>query len=330
MLAIAVTALLIAEMRLPIYTPGTSSLKFENNMIAFDKGFVNAWPGSQTLARQLMSILPRDSAAFEWIWQIISLTSFAALDIVGIIPMVGAFVALNDRRLWLDFSGFMFLTTALVILSLIGAACLAADYDSWSVGGQMLLHINWYLFPLSAVGIWQLLSRLFAVANSKLFMQSASGIILLMATFGWQCVRPPSLLQTSLRRLPIFLDEDEIEAMHFVRTSLPDDTVIFSMPTMDQLSCAYSGIAGRRAYLEYFPSTERQIARGTDTEKSRQHQMAVVWAAKADDDFCQSLPHFVTHVMEASKNPMPVQSPSCLEEQWVSSNGRLRIWKVRR
>jgi hypothetical protein len=327
-LAAAVALLLFLEMRLPIYQPNTSSLSIGNNKIGFTLSFLSSWPGATSALELLESIWPRDSRAFQWIWQITCLTLFALLNIVGLPLLIAATAFLLDRKSWLAFGGFKALVVWLVMASIAGACCISATYDSWSVGGQMLLHTNWYLYPLLGPGLCVLIRKVPGRIMPRRSVLYALGALATTVVFVWQIERPPSLFELQHRKANILLDVHDVEVLRHIRTNLPEDSVILSNRFFCPNTAFFSGMGGRRAYLEYFPSIERFLDQGADTEESRLERISSIWSVETEAGFCDLMPHVVTHVIEFRKQPLKVKSPRCMKVVWTSADGDVRIWEV--
>ena len=80
----------------------------------------------------------------------------------------------------------------LIAASVAGATCISTTNDHWSVGGQMLLNVGWYLFPFTGPAIWTIGQRL---GLNRLLSRTAwmtTAMVLVFAGFAWQMTRPPS------------------------------------------------------------------------------------------------------------------------------------------
>lgn len=319
---------LILEMHRPIYLPNTVQLNVGNSLLAFKYPHLNSWPGSQLLARNLMQVFARDSVVFQWIWQIISVTAFGLLNIIGIPVLFAINLFLRNQKSQGKFDGAALLIFWMVVASFVGSFLLTSSYDEWSVGGQMLLQTNWYLYPVAMTGLWYMLSD---ISKSITLPQKAGiglAILIVAAAFVWQCIRPPGLLEQQIRREQNRITADELEALQYTRSHLPDDAVILSQPLLSGSACAFSGIGGRRAYLEYFPSIEQEMLQGPDDERSRQKRISDIWSANSHDEFCRLIPSMTTHIVECTERPLRFLPGKCLEREWTSSNGQVHIWKV--
>jgi hypothetical protein len=331
-ITLLLSAALIFEARLPIYLPSSAKLTLGNNLIALQLPFINSWPGANVLRLSLESLLVKDSSIFQWVWQVLSISFFTFFNIIGIPILTASLAYLCSRKAWAKFGGINFLILTLVTGSIVGAICVAAAYDTWSVGGQMILHTSWYLYPLLFPGI-SLLVR-WVSKKAKFVLPKLSilvGVAVIASLFVWQCTRSPSPLENEFRRADIRIDIDELEALRYIRSNLPRDAVILSNHPLSETTCVFSGIAGRRAYLEYANNTERLIEPPKyDWGKERSEQISKIWAATTDEEFTRLVPSVVTHLVEF-RNTLPLRiSPRCCREVFLSSNGHVRVWEVLR
>src|SRR5208282_1160913 len=118
-------------------------------------GFYSVWPFSATIERLLQTLLPQTT--FNWIWQVVCLVGFASWDMLGIPLCVAAVVVLKmtKRR---TATGYYWFTMGVVALSMILAMSVTMGYDQYSVPGQLLYHLGWYVLPIGGVAVTWLVS----------------------------------------------------------------------------------------------------------------------------------------------------------------------------
>jgi hypothetical protein len=225
----------------------------------------------------------------------------------------------------------------LVTGSIAGAACISTTYDPFSVGCQMLWHTGWYLAVWMGPALWVLWGRMPARWREWNWLRFAAVLTLLVLV--WQLCRGPSLQEQRLRAQPIWLTKDDWAALQYIRSNLPLEAVTIVIPPVHQKfqSSLFSGVGGRRTYLEYVPlmfrrSTSLAITRFwpevTYTDKYRLDRILKVWNATSDEEFRQALPPIVTHVVEEKSHLLAAHPSSCLKQVWVSPAGQVVIWEV--
>ena len=155
--------------------------------------------------------------------------------------------------------------TALVLWlsvgSIIGATCVGTTYDMYSVGGQMMLLVGWYLLPLLSVGLWRAAERLHVLSEKRMPRiaraaaclwrrvgdRAAAERLRLAANPAPQRARTKSSSPTAPSSPP-----RKWQALETMRQGLPAEAVVLSkVDHHDPFACVFSGIVGRRAYLEY-------------------------------------------------------------------------------
>jgi hypothetical protein len=326
---LALGALLFLEMRSPVYLANSASVVLGNNLLTLLRPYewLTAWPFSQ----QAWEVLQR--AAFgpvvqQWIWQGISLSMFTLANVVGVPFLVCTSVFLSRPDSWREWGLFNGFALWLVAASIVGAMTLAVSYDPYSLGGQMPLHAGYYLFPLGVAGAWRVAARFDWGPRARM-----AGWILLAAAVPtavvWQLVRPPTRLEELCRRGDLTLGQDESALLEQMRVSLPANAVILSTRHLTERHAAFSGISGRRAYLEYGATPMDQFPVVALDVRKRLETISYVWKAPSEPELCALLAGTsATHVVEYATEPLRTRRARCLEALSVSP--AVVLWRVRR
>lgn len=336
--SLALFAALYLEMRLPAYLPQTSHLQFRNNLLTFSpmSSWMQTWPGADWMLAALIGLFG-DSVPQSWTWQIFCVLAFSVLNIIGLPSMLLAlryFFGRSARREWLLLT---LLLASMFVFSIVGATCLSANYDSYSVGGQMPLHLGWYLFPVLAIGLWQLWDSCEARVFVSKTVWVALFVLIVCAGAATQLVRPPSSLEARGRAQGLTFSSDQWAAFRYVREHLPEDSVImttrYAKDSDDRrLAVApFSGLGQRRAYWEYSATHVWAMPEIKADSEERLRRITLLWATPsrhiAEAELAQTP---VTHLIEYSDQPLHVQDRSFLQREWVSEHGEVTIWRVLR
>ncbi len=323
MLAVAVQLL---EMKLPVYYPASASLLIHNNHLGRDCVLFNSWPGAGLLRVALdYCLYPR---VFDWTWQIVCLPLFALLNMAGLPLAIVSAIHWFRRPTWQAptwaYSGML---GWLIFGTAIGSTCLSTPYDYWSIGGQSLFMIGWYLLPLLAIGLWQagplLPPRMLACQPYAPIVAA----LLLVAACTWQRTRERTPVQAALGQGPI-ISGDEWAAMVYMRSHLPADAVLLTKVSHHPMAaCMLSGIAGRASFLEYFCMGGPLGGGPTDQWSGRVKRIDRVWNADDSAAFAAGvLDTGATHLVEYAQHPLRLHPSDCLEESWSSPSGEVKVW----
>ncbi len=328
-LATLAAAAQVLEMKLPLYYPESASILLQNNFLARDCAFMKEWPGAGLLQVALDSVLHPN--VFNWTWQIVGLGMFALLNMAGI-PVVtaGLFHFFRCRTWQADTWAYSAMVAWLVIGTVIGATFLCTPYDTYSIGGQSLFLIGWYMLPLLAIGFCQagsLLPRRLSPLNGY---AAVAAVLLILAAGSWQRVRPNSRLQKVIGG-GVILRGEEYLGMVYMRSHLPADAVLLTRASHHPRGGALiSGIAGRACFLEYFPMGGPLGGGPQDQWYGRIDRVDRVWDADDAEDFTKAvLDTGATHLIEYADQPLEVHPRDCLEEFWTSPTGAVRVWTFR-
>ncbi len=141
-------------------------------------------------------------------------------------------------------------------------------------------------------------------------------------------MRPATRLQSFFGRTPI--SPDDWAALMHIREQLPGDAVILSRNDHKVDICFFSGIAGRRTFLEYEFSIAYLTGTGQDRNEGRKTRIDRVWNASTPAEFMAAVEDTgCTHLVEYAQHPLVLKSYECLEPWWTSPTGEVTIWAVR-
>ena len=358
--AVVVAAALLLEMRQSTYRPGTAGLQIGFNALTWpgtpDKHnpvfqwWWLFWPAAQQVFRGVTQALPPVSAM--WTWHVACILGFVLFQVVGLPLAVAAtaYAMSRDARN----SGLLFtLTTAgMVVGSLLGAMILKSGVDdSYSLAGQMLLHICWYAFPMLPLALWMAGTRIAHRTSWTREQWSYAAVVVVLLALPYQVLRGPSSLETLCWNMGFTLSPDEWSALQFLRENTPAESVVL-MPLRPQpglraddpeaqqrlwnelQNFAICGsLSGRATFIEYVHSPNETEAA---SERDRVRQILELWHTSEHADFAERLARMpVTHLVEymgSSPECFRDGPPPCLEHLWGSAveAGRVRIWRIRR
>ncbi len=220
------------------------------------------------------------------------LAMFVLANMIGLPLLVACVFYLRDVGPGEICAPLTWLILLLVLGSLAGANCLGASYDSWSVGGQMVLHTGWYLFPWLGAGLLALGRCLRKRGAAQATALAAAAAVLAVGAFVWQCVRPPSLLEEERRSQQCKITEDDWDALQYIRSTLPVDGVILSTNNHGPCRTAvFSGVSGRALYLEYPSGSLATGPHVTDSDAYRIEHIQELWASTSENEFRRRLPN---------------------------------------
>ena len=338
LLALVASAPLVLEAGSSNYRPGTAGLELAFNDLT-TRGIVigrvapgpvlTGWPFSRAVHDALADLA--SGATFEWVWQVVCLTVFVALNVVGVAGTVVAALYLAGR----DARGRFRLLTAVVAAMTAGSVLLGilvkSGYDSFSLSGQALFLPAWYLFPLAA----SVAARMFSVLERRLGLDrwawTSLGVAIVALGVWAREAGPPSPLADFEYRNKILsgqeISQDRWRLLLRLRDATPASSVIVSNQYTDY-RLLFSGIAGRAAYLEALDDVNEIEARriyGDD----RPAVVAALWAERSPARFCSRLRETPgTHLVEFSDQPLAIGDAPCIRLDWSSPGGEARVWRV--
>lgn len=321
-----VAAVQALEMKLPLYYPDSTSILVQNNFLARDCVFMNAWPGAYSLRAALDYVLYRP--VFEWVWQVVGLSLFCVMNMAGIPVTAAALLHVCSGRTWRsDTWAFSAMIVWLIVTTIAAATCLSTPFDSYSIGGQSLFLVGWYALPLLAIGLYQFVALLPAWAVACRPYAAVAAVLLLAGACLWQRVRPNSELQKCIAGgVPI--DAEEWAAIGHLRRHLPAEAILLTRaPHLPPGAAILSGLVGRTMFLEYSSMGGPLGGGPQDQWKGRIERIDRVWEADDAGDFLEAvLDTGATHLIEYADHPMQLHPGDCLQEFWRSPQGTIRVW----
>ncbi len=159
-----VSMLLRMEMRSAAYLQSSSEVLLTYNRLARSVDWMNLWPFHQELQSWLLARLG-DTPAFNWTWQVVCMMAFVCLNICGIPMMIAVFIYLAKSKSWTDHLPLTIMMLSLALGSLAGGILLNTTYDNYSLGGEMLIAVATYGFPVYCLIAWQIVNWLWSKWN---------------------------------------------------------------------------------------------------------------------------------------------------------------------
>lgn len=351
-LAVIISVALLFEMRQPIYQAGTAQFTLGYNNLtwpgtgaqpnpAFQWWWLY-WPGAKSCFQFICGMFSQGTAM--WTWHLACIFGFVLFQVVGLPLAVAAIFYFVKPSSWGRSPLLNFLIAWMVLFSILGAMVLNFKGESYSLAGQMLLNICWYLFPLLPLTVWtahQFVSRRINLNHGHLANVAIGALAVAMA---YQSLRAPSSLESLCHNMGFTLTVDEWEALRFLRDNTPDEAVILMplrpQPGIDPNSqeaqqrllsevqnfAICGSIGGRATYIEYAHAPQ-DIARVRD--------VVDLWEASVQEDFATKLRLTrATHLVEYSNySPKCFRTgiPPVLELAWKSGGTTppIRLWKIK-
>jgi hypothetical protein len=318
--ALLASLLLFAEMHSSIYQPSSSSLRIGFNGLALPTSgyFFNNWPFAYSLMDFMRYIIPNDRL-FSGLWQLLSMLVFSMANVSGIL-LTGSLVAfLVCRNAWSEFQLLSIVLVFAVVATVFGAALLAADYDSYSLGGQLPHHIRWYILACGPVALWLALSRfqgrLSWPRERWIRVGAAVGVIFLMA----RSLTLPSSALTAYQSFKI--SEDQWLAFAYLHDETPKGAIVISRD-----SRPFSGIYGRAAYFEDIGAgVFERLSPGNNPSATIKR----LWTTTSSKDFCSLLSSTgASYLYEDMKSPLQVEAAPCLTSVWSSPRNEVKVYRT--
>jgi hypothetical protein len=321
-IALGVSALLYAEMSLPIYMRGTTEIHFALNGLTRIP-FYQVWPFSSFIERLLKTYL--SGTLLNWTWQVVCLTGFAVWDMIGI-PLCIAVVLVPVIMKRSRAMSYYLFTIGVVLLSMVLAACLTMGYDGYSVPGQLPYHFGWYLLPLAGVGVAWLVSCVQKRTRRAWIFLIAIAAISGVASAWTQRRVFPSLTAEGAVITPAAWD-----AFQYLKEWTPDDAIVLSSNPWDRTRHTVSGLGGRSAYLDGVPNPVDDQALRLNPGDNRSLVLGAMGAAHAAGDpvrLCAVITSTpITHILEQASSRLLPNLP-CLQRLWTGRDGATTVWRV--
>ena len=342
-LAFTLSLLIYLEMQSPIYLTGTASLKLGFNHLTENMDFwINSWPFSVKVYTLLRYLIP-NSEILKIVWQIVSMSAFTALNMIGIPLLIATNIYMFSKPATQEFRLFTFLIAWMTIVSTLGAMCLTTDYDNYSVGGQLLFPTRWYTFLLMVPALCQVYQFFHSHLSLSKSKQITIVIALIVLSLVAQQLTRPSFLMLAkadgdINQGAISISANERRVLDYIHDYTSQDSVILADKYVDKYAYPLSGITGRAAYLEASGNTvDRQSLKRNPLDDRRQ-VIQDLWATSNLEQFCQILKATpTTHLIEYSNHPLLVRNPPCMHSIWESPNQntsasseKIAVWQVSR
>ena len=331
--AVAVSALLYAELHSSVYLKGTSGVRLGYNALAKKGGpteWINAWPFSGTTYNWLSAKIP-DPTTFDWTWEFVSLSAFGLLNIVGLPLLMGCLIYFATPAARREHSAFTILVIWMTVMSIIAAAVVGSEYDRYSVGGQMLFHLRWYVFPLAGYALWVAYERVQDHLHwpENAWAAAAVAIVLVVLAIRYE-QRPGQFrmeVQSANEKYDTF-DEADWKALTYLHDRTGSDSVLVTNKFAGQ--CVLSGLAGKAAYFDLAGALDPVVLK-TYKDDDRATIMQQLWWVADERSFCDMIHKTpITHLIEYADHPLKVVAARCMTAAWRSDEGRVTIWAVRR
>ncbi|MEH2082665.1 MAG: hypothetical protein V7K89_22595 [Nostoc sp.] len=339
-LAVALSLVICLEMKSSYYLAGSASLKLSFNNLTDPKewtNWINAWPFS-TKIYDLLSHLIHNSTVFKWVWQIVSMSAFVALNMIGIPLLVITSIYLSSKPARQEFILFTSLIVWMIVVSTIGAMCLATGYENFDVGGQMLFPPRWYLFLLMIPALYQVYCFLRSHISLTRPTQISLVIAFVVLSLAAQQLARPSLWMTNVYSAGVTINASEQMALAYIHDNTPQNSVILTDKYVDQSNFLFTSLTGRAAYLEHTFEDLSELALKAYPSDNRKQVIKDLWSTSQSEQFCRLLmATSATHVIEYSTRPLLINNPPCMQSIWQSSkkvvpasSEKVTIWEINR
>ena len=151
-----------------------------------------------------------------------------------------------------------------------------------------------------------------------------------LAAVTWQMVRGPSSCEQQVCSHSAVITASERAALDYCHRELPSDAVLLTN-RLEINVAKWSGLAGRRTYLDYPNRVLDPLLPKADSMDSRQNLIDRLYLTRDDAEFRQLLSQTtVTHVVEFQDSPLQAKPASVVRPVWHSPDRRATIWKVDR
>ncbi|QKQ73066.1 hypothetical protein [Nostoc sp. TCL240-02] len=339
-LAVALSFLICLETQSSYYLSGTASFKLGFNGLTepSSDSYFNSWPFSSNIY-DFLSRLIHNSTVFKWVWQVVSMCAFVILNMIGIPLFIITNIYLSSKLVRQKYLLFTSLIVWMTVVSTLGGICLTTDYDSYSLGGQLLETTSCYPFLLMIPGLYQVYKffqpHLSLTRATQISLVAAFVVISLVA----QQLSRPSVLMASVYSYRATTSASERMALAYIHDNTPQKSVILTDKYAnygEDYPPLISGIAGRAAYLEFPDAPANELASKLYPSDNRQQVIKDLWATSQAERFCRLLTATsATHIIEYSTHPLLINNPPCMQSIWESSkkvipasSEKVTIWKI--
>jgi hypothetical protein len=328
--AVLLSVVLLLEMRSSIYLPGTSTLRLGYNDLTSIRQpiiapVITSWPFSGWIYHHLRLWL--HGGAFRWTWQVVCMVAFVLFSAVGI-PLLAASAFFFSRRMAKTrYALFAAFVVGMCLASLLVGITVTQDYDPFSVAGQALFHIGWYLFPLASVAVVGIARGLRRTLRLPPKAWIASAIVVVLLGAGIRGFGQQSLLVARVERDSQVLSQDRWLTMRWLHDHTPKNAIVISNEYIDY-NLMFSALAGRAAYVEA-PLQPAEMRAEALYHENRLDLLADVWTTTQSSHLCALLADTpATRLVEFADQSLAVHAPPCLVRDWVSPHGEATIWTI--
>ncbi len=321
-LALGVSLLMYLEIKAPYYLEGTTNIYLGYNYLS---NITYALPFSSDVLYWLKGII-HNATAFLWTWQIVSVTAWTVLNIIGIPLMLVSFIYVSSRAAQREFLPLTMLLCWLVVTSWLGALFLTMDYDTYSVPGQLLFHTRWYLFPLYSFVLWKIYLKAKERWNLSENAGLSLGLIFLTICFIIQTIAPYG----PHKGLGVnwVYDRNEWAMLNYIRDHTPRDSVILYNGYLETKKGTIPGFTGRASYLSLPGNPVDVLAMTKNAGDDRAKLIKELYSATDGDSFCKRLSEMpITHIIDSKNQTILAREHNCLQEVWSSPKRELIVWQ---
>ncbi|MBL8156086.1 MAG: hypothetical protein JNM70_18040, partial [Anaerolineae bacterium] len=331
---VVLSGVLYLEMRAPWYLQDTAAFTLSYNALTEINPLFLSWPFAQQI-RDALSVWIVDGELLKWVWQIVAMVGFTALNVLGVPLLLSAFIASIGMFRSRETRLVVLTLLGMVVLSLIIGIFLNLEYEPWSLSGQALLHIYWYLFPLLGWMCW----RVYVYLQSHLNWTRHTWIVLglslvmigaLIRQFGTESKLRQAVRQAGYVAKPS-LTPDEWETLLYIRQTTPQDAVLLVNQYVDSYQWVFSGNTGRRMYLEGAGGIVDIQTRKIFPDDDRREKINQVWGESDAAQFCELvMSTSATFLVEYQRSSLAAADPPCLTVHWTSPMSEVIVWQVSR
>ena len=329
-----ISYLLVLEMRSPIYLPATSNIRFAYNAIAKNLSFfIDTWPFALDIKRSLDQVVTNPQMA-EYIWEFVSVPLWISFNSIGIPLLMATAWYFTSKSAHQEFSLFSFLILWMSLLSVPATLSLSTDYDRYSLGGQIMYHIRWYLFPLSFIPPWMLykfLSKQWRISRLGWLSMGLGLLAIGLMIRPFFPFRTYAMVPSAVVRFPN-ISEDTMLTMKYLHDRTPSTSVV--QATSQRLHDFFftSSHSGRAVYSEDRTGADEleRLSAQQNPESNREGYLKQLWTATNDQVFCQLLNATpINYVIEDQTQSFSVRESTCMAKLWTSPQKEFVIWQVK-
>ncbi|WP_138498277.1 hypothetical protein [Nostoc sp. PA-18-2419] len=336
-LTLALSFLIYLEMQSHIYLSSTASLSLGLNSLSNPQEWpyrlINEWPFS-TKIHDFINNLIHNLTAFKWIWQILSIYTYVALNMIGIPLLIITSIYLFWQPVRQEFLLFTSLIVWMTVVSTLGVTCLKFSYDDFSLAGELLLLTRWYPFLLMIPGLYQLYQFFQPHLSLTKLTQISFIIAFIVISVIVQQLARPSILMTDVYSSAINLSGSARMAFAYMHDNTPQNSVILTDKYIEKR--IVSSITGRAIYLEDIDTPVHMKLLKAYSSENREQVIKDLWATSQSEQFCRLLIATpATHLIENSTHHLLVNNPPCIQPIWESANQsipvsseQVTIWKI--